>query len=69
MDNVSFHPETNFKKWKYTLQRRFKAERDLGKETMNIGSDDGPSYDKLVKKLRKVFDVGKFVKLSSSTLN
>lgn len=23
MDNVSFHPETNFQKWKYALQRRF----------------------------------------------
>lgn len=38
-------------------------------ELMKIITDDGPSYDKLIKKLRKVFHRGNFVKLSSLTFN
>lgn len=30
---------------------------------------DGPSFDNMVKELRKVFDRGKFVNISSSTFN
>lgn len=36
---------------------------------MEIIIEDGPSYEKLVKELRKVYDWGKCVKLSPSTFN
>lgn len=36
---------------------------------MKIVTDDGLSYEKLVKELRNVYDRGKCVKLSSSTIN
>lgn len=56
-------------KWKYVLQRMFKYEGELGDETMKNVSDYGLIHDKMVKELRKVFDIGKFMKLSSSTFN
>ena len=50
---------------KYALQIRFEAEKGLGEETMTIVTDDGTNYDKMAREMRKVFDRGKFVKLSS----
>lgn len=38
-------------------------------EIMKTVTTDGPSYDKLVKKLRKMYDIGKCAKLSPSTFN
>ena len=79
MDNMSFHPETSIQKWKYVLQRRITSERELGEKAihgkeimkvirqMNIVTDDGPNYEKLVKELRKVYARGKCVKLSTPT--
>lgn len=67
--SVSLLYEDIVQKWKYVLQRRFEAGRELGEETMKIVSDDGPSYDNSVNELRKVFYRGKFMKISSSTFN
>lgn len=66
MDNVSFLFKTKFQKWKYSLQRNIDVEGTLGEETLTCKEimkvddpmetviGDGPSYEKLVKKLRKV---------------
>lgn len=81
MDNVLFHPEIIFQKWKYVLQRNTDVEGKLGEEAldwkksmkvivlMNIITDDSRVNDKLIKEFRKVHDRRKFVKLSSVTLN
>lgn len=36
---------------------------------MKTITDDGPFYEKLVNEIRKVYDKGKYVKLSPSTFN
>lgn len=64
LDNVSFHCESNVKKWKYIFQRRNAREKELSKEAIGYKkimellkaagmkksvTNIGPCYEKLVK--------------------
>lgn len=81
VSSTHMDPEIRVQKWKYVLQIRISTETELGEEVidckeimkvdglMKIVFDDGPSYEKSVKKLRKMYDIIKWVKLSSSTFN
>lgn len=81
MDNMSFHSKTIVQKWEYVPQIRITAERELGEGTldcieimkatgiMKIVTDDGPSCENLINGIRKVYDRGKSVKLSPSSIN
>lgn len=81
MDNVWFHNETSVQNWKYVVQRRIAAERELSKKDfdykeimkvvglMKTATSVGPCYENLVKEFREVYDRGKCMNFSPSIIN